>query len=247
MKILVPIKRVPDYQVKVKVKADGSGIESDSIKWIVNPFDEIAVEEALKIKEGGKATEVVVVTIGPDEAQLRYAMAMGADSGILVKTASYIDSDTASRVLAEIYKRGEYGLVVMGKQAIDSDANQTAQLLSTRLGIPQACFASKLELGDGFATVTREVDGGLETIKVSTPCVVSTDLRLNQPRYASLPGIMKAKKKPLEEIEISTLGIDVAPRVAVKKMTAPAKRQAGKKVDSVDSLISALQNEAKVL
>jgi electron transfer flavoprotein beta subunit len=201
MKILVPIKRVPDYQAKVKIKPDGSGIETDGIKWIVNPFDEIAVEEALRLKEAGKAAEVIVLSVGPADtaAQIRYALAMGADSGILVKYDGYCDSDLASRVIAEVFKKGGsggegYGLIIMGKQAIDSDANQTAQLLAARLGIAQACFASKMVLESGFAVVTREVDGGLETIKVPTPCVISTDLRLNEPRYASLPGIMKAKK-----------------------------------------------------
>lgn len=247
MKILVPVKRVPDYQVKVKVKPDGSGVDTE--KWIVNPFDEIAVEEALKIKEAGLATEVVVVSIGSaqSEQQLRYAMAMGADSSILVTTDNWIDSDLASKVLAEIYKKGEYGLIIMGKQSIDSDASQTGQLLSTRLGIPQACFASKVEIKDGAAFVTREVDGGLETVKVSTPCIITTDLRLNQPRYAPLPGIMKAKKKPLEIMPFESLGIPYEPKVKVKKMELPKKRSAGKKVASVEELVKALREEAKVL
>lgn len=249
MKILVPIKRVPDYEAKVKVKADGSGIETQDIKWIVNPFDEIAVEEALKLKEAGKATEVIVATIGPEDAtqQLRYTMAMGADSGILVKTDAWIDSDTASKILVELFKKGGYGLVLMGKQAIDSDASQTPQLLATRLGLAQACFASKVILDGEFATVTREVDGGLETIKVKLPCVISTDLRLNQPRYASLPGIMKAKKKPLEEITLDSLGVAVAPLIKVRKMSPPPGRQGGKKVDSVEALVKCLKEEAKVI
>ncbi len=249
MKILVPIKRVPDYEAKIKVKADGSGIETDGIKWIVNPFDEIAVEEALKLKEAGRATEVVVATLGPDDAQqqLRYAMAMGADSGIHVKFDGPADSDLASRVMAEVYKKGGYGLIIMGKQAIDSDASQTPQLLAYRLGLPQACFASKVVLEGSSATVTREVDGGLETIKVSVPCVISTDLRLNTPRYASLPGIMKAKKKPLEEIALASLGVGDAVKVSVLKMSKPAGRQAGKKVDSVETLVKALHEEAKVI
>ena len=239
MKILVPIKRVPDYEAKIKVKADGSGIETDGIKWIVNPFDEIAVEEALKLKEAGKATEVVVTLVGPADAQqqLRYAMAMGADSGVHVVYDGAVDSDLASR----------YGLVIMGKQAIDSDASQTPQLLAARLDLPQACFASKVVIDGATATVTREVDGGLETIKVAVPCVISTDLRLNTPRYASLPGIMKAKKKPLEEIPLATLGLDLAPKVVVKKMSPPPKRKGGKKVESVEALVKALQEEAKVL
>jgi electron transfer flavoprotein beta subunit len=249
MKILVPIKRVPDYEAKVKVKADGSGIETQDIKWIVNPFDEIAVEEALKIKEGGKATEVVVLTIGPDDAsqQLRYAMAMGADSGVHVKTDSWVDSDSASKIIAEVFKKGGYGLVVMGKQSIDSDASQTPQMLSARLNVAQACFASKVVIEGEFATVTREVDGGLETIKVKMPAIISTDLRLNQPRYASLPGIMKAKKKPLEEITIESLGVTLAPKIKILKMSPPAKRQGGKKVDSVEALVKALKDEAKVI
>lgn len=249
MKILVPIKRVPDYQAKIKIKSDGSWIETDGIKWIVNPFDEIAVEEAIKLKEAGKATEVVVATVGPEDAatQLRYTMAMGADSAVHVKYDGVIDSDLASRALKVIYEKGGYGLIIMGKQSIDSDANQTAQLLAARLNLPQACFASKVELGDGTVSVTREVDGGLETMKLPVPCVISTDLRLNQPRYASLPGIMKAKKKPLEEISIESLGLDLSPRIKVLKMTPPKKRQAGKKVSDVSELIKVLQEEAKVL
>jgi electron transfer flavoprotein beta subunit len=249
MKIFVPVKRVPDYQAKIKVKGDGSGIETDGIKWIVNPFDEIAVEEALRLKEAGKATEVVVVGIGPEDVatQLRYAMAMGADSGVLVKYSGEVDSDLASRVLAAVYKRGEYGLILMGKQSIDSDASQTPQLLATRLGLPQACFASKLVLEGGAVTVSREVDGGLETIKISLPAVISSDLRLNEPRYASLPGIMKAKKKPLEELAIESLGLDLAPRMSLKKMSPPAQRSGGRKVESVEDLVRALQHEAKVL
>ncbi|MCO6431866.1 MAG: electron transfer flavoprotein subunit beta/FixA family protein [Deltaproteobacteria bacterium] len=248
MKILVPVKRVPDYQAKVKLKADGSDIEREGIKWIVNPFDEIAVEEALRLKEAGKATEVIVAGIGPEDAQtqLRYAMAMGADSAILVKYDGIIDSDLASRVLAEIYKRSEYGLIIMGKQAIDSDANQTAQLLAARLNLPQATFASKVIIEDSAAIVTREVDGGLETIKIALPAVISTDLRLNEPRYAPLPGIMKAKKKPLEEIEIASLEVDLAPKVKILKMAAPSKRQAGRKVESVDELVKVLQNDEKI-
>lgn len=249
MKILVPIKRVPDYQAKIRVKADGSGIETDGIKWIVNPFDEIAVEEALRLKEAGKATEVIVATIGPSDAatQLRYTMAMGADRGVLVQCDGYVDSDMASRILAALFKREDFGLVIMGKQAIDSDAGQTAQLLATRLGLAQACFASKVVLESPHVTVTREVDGGLETIKVNLPCVVSTDLRLNEPRYAPLPGIMKAKKKPLEELTLAALGLEAAPRVIIKKMSTPASRQGGRKVESVEALVTALQQEAKVL
>jgi len=247
MKILVPLKRVPDYQAKVKVKPDGSGIETDGIKWIVNPFDEIAVEEAIRLKEAGKASEVVIASVGPKECeqQMRYAMAMGADSGVLVKTDAPVDSDLASRALAEVFKKGGYGLIILGKQAIDSDCGQTAQLLAFRLGLPQACFASKLVLESDSAAVTREVDGGLETIKISLPCVISTDLRLNEPRYAPLPGIMKAKKKPLEEIELSSLGLSSELKLKVHKMTPPAKRQAGRKVADVAELVKVLQHDVK--
>ena len=249
MKILVPIKRVPDYEAKIKVKADGTGIETDGIKWIVNPFDEIAVEEALKIKEAGKATEVIVASIGPadTQTQLRYTMAMGADSGILVKHDGPIDSDLAAHALVAIYKKGGFGLIVLGKQSIDSDAGQTGQLIAARLGLPQACFASKVELDAGAATVTREIDGGLETVKVPLPCVITTDLRLNTPRYAPLPGIMKAKKKPLEETTLQALGVAGGVQVKILKMTPPAKRQGGKKLDSVDALVKALKEEAKVI
>lgn len=249
MKIFVPIKRVPDYQAKIRVKTDGSGIETDGVKWIVNPFDEIAVEEALRLKEAGKATEVVVASFGPDDTatQLRYTMAMGADRGVLVKYSGAIDSDLASRVLAALFKREDFGLIIMGKQSIDSDASQTGPLMAQRLQLPQACFASKVVLDGAAAQVTREVDGGLETIKVALPCIITTDLRLNEPRYAPLPGIMKAKKKPLEELTLEQLGIAPDQRVVVKRMAAPAGRKGGKKVDSVEALVQALQHEAKVI
>ena len=249
MNILVPIKRVPDYQAKIKLRQDCQDIQTEGVKWIVNPFDEIAVEEALRLKEKGLVDQVVVVSVGPTDAatQLRYAMAMGADSAILVRCDSVIDSDLASRVLAEIYKKGQYGLIIMGKQSIDSDAGQTAQLLAARLGLPQACFASKVVLEADCVHVTREVDGGLETLKISKPCVISTDLRLNEPRYASLPGIMKAKKKPLEEIDINSLGVDLQPKIKIHRLSLPPQRKAGKKVSSVDELVNLLQNEAKVL
>jgi electron transfer flavoprotein beta subunit len=249
MKILVSVKKVTDYQAKIKVKPDGSGIETEGVKWIVNPFDEIAVEEALRLKEAGKATEVVVVGIGDADVQtqLRYALAMGADSAIHVSSSQPVDSDLASRALAEVFKKGGYGLVIMGKQAIDSDANQTAQLLAARLALPQACFASKVVIENNSASVTREVDGGLEVLRVNLPAVISTDLRLNEPRYASLPGIMKAKKKPLEEMSLESLGIDTKTKVEVKKMSMPAGRSGGKKVENVAALVQALQNEAKVI
>lgn len=250
-RILVTIKRVPDYETKIKINADGSGIQTDGIKWIVNPFDEIAVEEAVRIKEARPDVEIVVAAIGPAGAteQLRTALAIGADRAVLVVSDAPVDSDAAARVFAEIYKKEACDLVILGKQAIDSDANQTGQILAALLDIPQATFASKLvldELGQS-ATVTREVDGGLETLLVNLPAVVTTDLRLNEPRYPSLPGIVKAKKKPLEEIPIATLGVDVAPKVQVVRMETPGQRKAGVKVSSVAELVDKLRNEAKVL
>lgn len=249
MNILVPVKRVVDYEAKIKIAADGSGVETEGVKWIVNPFDEIAVEEALKMKESGMATEVTVVTIGPEDSvqQLRYAMAMGADKGILVKHEGAIDSDLAARALVEVAKRGDYKLILLGKQSIDSDAGQTPQLLATHLGYPHASFASKVTPGNDSVEVVREIDGGLETVKIGLPAVISTDLRLNEPRYASLPGIMKAKKKPLEEISVSDLGLEEAPKIKILKLSPPPARKAGRKVDSVDELVSALKNEAKVI
>lgn len=245
----MPLKRVPDYQAKIRVKPDGSGIETDGVKWIVNPFDEIAVEEALRIKEAGKATEVVVACVGPADTatQLRYAMAMGADRGMLAVCDGPIDSDLASRALVALFKREEFGLIIMGKQAIDSDAGQTPQLIAERLGFPQACFASKVVLEESTVLVTREVDGGLETIRIPVPCVISTDLRLNEPRYAPLPGIMKAKKKPLDEIPLEQLGVAPQVLLTVKKMAPPAVRAGGRKVEDVSALVTALQQEAKVL
>jgi len=249
MKVLVPVKRVPDYQVKVKVKGDASGIETDNIKWIVNPFDEIAVEEALRKKEAGQITEIVVVTVGPADAskQLRYAMAMGADRAIHVIYDGVIDSDLAARTLAEVYKKESPSVVIMGKQSIDSDASQTPQLLAYYLNLPQASFASKITFDGSNAEVVREVDGGLETMKVPLPAIISTDLRLNEPRYASLPNIMKANKKPLEEIQIDALGIDTKSKIKIHKVATPPKRSGGKKVGSVADLVSALRNEAKVI
>jgi electron transfer flavoprotein beta subunit len=249
MKILVPVKRVPDWQIKLKLLPDGSGIQTDGIKWILNTFDEIAVEEAIRLKEKGIATEIMLVSIGPDDvrARLEYALAMGADSAILVKHDGPADSDLASRVIAEVFKKGDYSMILLGKQAIDSDSNQTAQLVAGRLNLPQACFASKVVVEGGSAIVTREVDGGLETIKVPMPCVVSTDLRLNEPRYAALPNLMKAKKKPFEVITLDSLGVSPQVKVKVRSLTTPGARKAGRKVGSVQELIDALQNEAKVL
>jgi electron transfer flavoprotein beta subunit len=249
MKILVPIKRVPDYAVKVKVAADGSRIETDGIKWIANPFDEIAVEEALRLKEAGVATEVVVVTIGPEaaEQQLRYGMAMGADSGLHVVFNDELDSDLASRVLAAVASRGDYPLIILGKQSIDSDANQTGQLLAMRLNRSIATFASRLTVEGGAAVVTREVDGGLETVRIPLPAVVTTDLRLNEPRYASLPGIMKAKKKPVEQLTLEQLSVSPTTAVRIRRLSLPPKRGAGRKVADVAELVRVLQEEAKVL
>ena len=249
MKILVPVKRVPDWQIKLKLLPDGSSIQTEGIKWIINTFDEIAVEEAIRLKEKGIVTEIVLVSVGPADIRnrLEYALAMGADSAILVKYDGPVDSDLASRVVAEVFKRGDYQMILLGKQAIDSDSNQTAQLLGARLNLPQACFASKVVVEGGAATVTREIDGGLETIKVQLPCVVSTDLRLNEPRYAALPNLMKAKKKPFEEISVESLGVSPEVKVKVKSLSLPAGRKAGKKVADVSELISLLQNEAKVL
>lgn len=250
-KILVPVKRVPDYEMKVKIAADGAAVQTESIKWIVNPFDEIAVEEAIRIKEAKGDVEVVVVSIGPagTSEQLRTALAMGADRALQVITEEAIDSDCAHRVLAALFKQDDYQLVIMGKQSIDSDANQTGQLLAANLGLPQATFASKLTVSDDWksAEVIREVDGGLETISVQLPAVVTTDLRLNEPRYPSLPGIVKAKKKPMEAVEVASLGVDLQPKVRVVAMEQPPERAAGIKVESVAELVSKLKNEAKVL
>ena len=249
MKVLVPVKRVPDWQMKLKLLPDGSGIQTDGIKWILNTFDEIAVEEAIRLKEKGVVTEIVLLSIGPADvrARIEYALAMGADSAILVKYDGAVDSDLASRVIAQVYSKGEYGMVLLGKQAIDSDSNQTAQLVAARLGLPQACFASQITVEGGSATVVREVDGGLETIKIPCPCVVSTDLRLNEPRYAALPNLMKAKKKPFTEMTLDELGVSPEVKVKVKALSLPEARKAGKKVASVAELVEALQKEAKVL
>jgi electron transfer flavoprotein beta subunit len=250
MKILVPIKKVLDYAAKIKVKADGSGIETQGIKWIVNPFDEIAVEAALRLKEAGKATEINIVSIGDVETatQIRYCLAMGADNGIHVKVDSEVDSALAARILAAVYRKNQYGLVIMGKQAIDSDAGQTPQLLAAELGIPVAPYASKIEFQENALLVTREVDGGLEHLKINLPAVVSADLRLNEPRYAPLPGIMKAKKKQLEELDLNALGLAGAlPLVRAKKYYAPAARKAGRKVADVTELVNVLKNEAKII
>jgi electron transfer flavoprotein beta subunit len=248
MKLLVPVKRVVDYNVKIRVKPDGSGVDLANVKMSMNPFDEIAVEEAVRLKEAGKATEIVAVSIGPAKAAdvLRTALAMGADRAILVKTDARVEPLAVAKLLKAIVGEENPELVIMGKQAIDDDCNQTGQMLAALLGWPQATFASKIELGDG-ATVTREVDGGLETLKVKLPAIVTTDLRLNEPRYASLPNIMKAKKKPLDEKTPEDYGVDVSPRLSVQKVTEPPARGGGVKVASVAELIAKLRDEAQVL
>ncbi len=249
MKILVPVKRVVDYNVKIRVKPDGSGVELANVKMSMNPFDEISVEEALRLKEAGKAEEVVVVSIGPAKAEetLRTALAMGADRGILIETDETVEPLAVAKLLKGVVEAEAPGLVIVGKQAIDDDSNQTGQMLAALLGWGQATFASKLELGADKATVTREVDGGLQTIDVKLPAIVTTDLRLNEPRYASLPNIMKAKKKPLDKKAPADFGVDVAPRLKVLKTEEPGGRKAGIKVKSVAELVDKLKNEAGVL
>ncbi len=249
MKILVPIKRVVDYNVKIRVKADGSGVDTANVKMSVNPFDEIAVEEAVRLKESGTADEVVAVTIGIEKAQeqLRTAMAIGADRGILVKTDIEVEPLAVAKALKAIVEKEKPDLVILGKQAIDDDANQTGQMLAALLGWGQGPFASKVELDGDTVSVTREIDGGLETLDLSLPAIVTTDLRLNEPRYASLPNIMKAKKKELEVLTPEDLGVDFTPRLETLKVAEPPKREAGIKVGSVDELVDKLKNEAKVI
>ncbi|MGY4629236.1 electron transfer flavoprotein subunit beta/FixA family protein [Bradyrhizobium sp. USDA 4486] len=249
MKVLVPVKRVVDYNVKVRVKGDGSGVELANVKMSMNPFDEIAVEEALRLKEGGKATEVVVVSIGPAQASetIRTGLAMGADRGILVKADGNVEPLAVAKILKKVAEEEQPGLIILGKQAIDDDSNQTGQMLAALLGWSQATFASKLEVEGSDFKVTREVDGGLQTVKLKGPAIVTTDLRLNEPRYASLPNIMKAKKKPIAEKAVADYGVDVTARLEVLKTTEPAGRKAGVKVKDVAELVSKLKNEAGVL
>ena len=249
MKILVPVKRVVDYNVKVRVKADGSGVELANVKMSMNPFDEIAVEEALRLKEAGKATEVVIASIGPAQAAetIRTGLAMGADRGVLVKTDAPTEPLAVAKLLKGVVEAEQPGLVILGKQAIDDDSNQTGQMLSALLGWSQATFASKVAIGDTTADVTREVDGGLQTITVKLPAIITTDLRLNEPRYASLPNIMKAKKKPIDEKTPADFGVDVTPRLTVLKTSEPPARKGGAKVGSVAELVGKLKNEAGVL
>ncbi|MGD0720467.1 MAG: electron transfer flavoprotein subunit beta/FixA family protein [Roseiarcus sp.] len=249
MKILVPVKRVVDYNVKIRVRSDGSGVELANVKMSMNPFDEIAVEEALRQKEAGKATEVIVVSIGPAQASetLRTGLSMGADRGILVKTEGQIEPLAVAKILKGVIAAEQPGLVILGKQAIDDDCNQTGQMLAALTGWGQGAFASKVVIGDGAVEVTREVDGGLQTVELKLPAIVTTDLRLNEPRYASLPNIMKAKKKPIDEKTPADFGVDVAPRLKVLKTTEPGGRKAGVKVKTVAELVARLKDEAGVI
>ncbi|MAE51409.1 MAG: electron transfer flavoprotein subunit beta [Micavibrio sp.] len=249
MKILVPIKRVVDYNVKVRAKTDGSDVDIANVKMSVNPFDEIAVEEAVRLKEAGKAEEIIVLTIGPEKAQeqLRTAMAIGADRGIHVVTDDNVEPLSVAKALKHFVEKEQPNLIIMGKQAIDGDYNQTGQMLAALLGWPQATFASKVELNGDSAHVTREIDGGLETLKIALPGIITTDLRLNEPRYAKLPDIMKAKKKPLDSFTPADIGVDFTNRLQILKVNDPPVRQGGVKVGSIDELIDKLKNEAKVI
>ncbi len=249
MKVLVPVKRVVDYNVKVRVKSDGTGVDIANVKMSMNPFDEIAVEEAVRLKEKGAATEVIAVSCGVAQCQetLRTAMAIGADRAILVETNEELQPLAVAKLLKALVDKEQPGLVILGKQAIDDDCNQTGQMLAALAGLPQATFASKVEIDGGNAKVTREVDGGLETLSVAMPAVITTDLRLNEPRYVTLPNIMKAKKKPLETLKPEDLGVDVAPRIKTLKVSEPPKRGAGVKVADVAALVEKLKNEAKVI
>jgi electron transfer flavoprotein beta subunit len=249
MKALVAVKRVVDYNVKIRVKPDQSGVELQNVKMSMNPFDEIAVEEGMRLKEAGTIEELIAVSIGPAQSQetIRTALAMGADRGILVETDEEVQPLAVAKILKAINLKESPDIVIVGKQAIDDDSNQTGQMLAALMDWPQATFASELEIGSGEASVTREVDGGLETIKVKLPMVMSTDLRLNEPRYASLPNIMKAKKKPIDTTTPADLGVDIAPRLKTIKVEEPPKRQGGVKVADVAELVDKLKNEAKVI
>ena len=249
MKVLVAVKRVVDYNVKVRVKSDGSGVETANVKMSMNPFDEIAVEEAVRLREAGTASEVVVVSLGAAKCQetIRQALAMEADRGILVESEVELQPLAVAKCLKALVDKEQPQLVILGKQAIDDDSNQTGQMLAALLGWPQGTFASKVTLGDGTVQVTREIDGGLETVDLNLPAVVTTDLRLNEPRYAKLPNIMKAKKKPLDTLTPDDLGVDVTPRLQTLKVVEPPVRQGGVKVADVDALVDKLKNEAKVI
>ena len=249
MKVLVPVKRVVDYNVKVRVKSDGTGVDIANVKMSMNPFDEIAVEEAVRLKEKGVVTEIIAVSCGVTQCQetLRTALALGADRGILVETSEELQPLAVAKLLKALADKEQPGLIILGKQAIDDDCNQTGQMLAALGNWPQATFASKIEIADGALTVAREVDGGLETLRLSLPAVVTTDLRLNEPRYVTLPNIMKAKKKPLETVTPESLGVNVAPRIKTLKVADPAQRSAGVKVPDVATLVAKLKTEAKVL
>ena len=249
MKILIPIKRVVDYNVKVRPMADESGVDLNNVKMAINPFCEIAVEEAVRLKESGVAEEIISVTIGSTAAQeqLRTSLALGADRAILIETDSEVEPLGVAKLLKAVVEKENPDLIIMGKQAIDGDNNQTGQKLAALLGYPQATFASELSISDGKAEVTREIDGGLQTVSVNLPAIVTTDLRLNEPRYASLPNIMKAKSKPLDVMQASDLGVDISPRISTLKVTLPPEREAGVIVETVDELVDKLKNEAKVI
>jgi len=249
MKVLVAVKRVIDYNVKVRVKADQTGVETANVKMSMNPFDEIGVEEAIRLREAGKAEEIVAVSLGPQQCQetIRTALAMGADRGIHVKTDEELQPLAVAKLLKAVIEEERPGLVILGKQAIDDDSNQTGQMVAALLGWPQATFASKLDIGDESARIIREVDGGLDTVDVRVPCVMTTDLRLNEPRYASLPNIMKAKKKPIGEKTPEELGVDITPRLKTVQVTEPSGREAGIKVESVAELVDKLHKEAGVI
>lgn len=249
MKLLVAVKRVVDYNVKVRVKSDGSGVETAGVKMSMNPFDEIAVEEAVRLKEKGIASEIIAVSIGVTQAQetIRTALAMGADRGILVETETAVEPLAVAKILKEVALKEDVEAVILGKQAIDDDMNATGQMLAALLDWPQATFASKVEIADGAATVTREIDGGLETVKLTLPAVITADLRLNEPRYASLPNIMKARKKTIDTLKPADLNVDISPRLTLIKVSEPPTRKAGIKVPDVASLVEKLRNEAKVI
>ena len=249
MKVLVPVKRVVDYNVKVRVKSDKSGVELDNVKMSMNPFDEIAVEEALRLKEKGIATEVIAISVGPTQVQetIRNALAMGADSGIFIEATNNLEPLNIAKIISSVAKKESIDLMILGKQAIDDDMNATGQMIAALLGWPQATFASKVEISDKKAVVSREVDGGIENIEVALPAVISTDLRLNEPRYASLPNIMKAKKKPINQIQVDELNLKIEQRLDILKVEEPTKRQSGIMLKTVEELVDKLKNEAKVI
>ena len=249
MKVLVPVKRVVDYNVKVRVKSDKSGVELDNVKMSMNPVDEIAVEEALRLKEKGIVTEVIAISIGPTQVQetIRNALAMGADSGIFIEATNNLEPLNIAKIISSVAKKESIDLMILGKQAIDDDMNATGQMIAALLGWPQATFASKVEISDKKAVVSREVDGGIENIEVALPAVISTDLRLNEPRYASLPNIMKAKKKPINQIQVDELNLKIEQRLDILKVEEPTKRQSGTMLKTVEELVDKLKNEAKVI